>query len=154
MGELPSITEPEFDLPTASGVLVFVRGPRVSVVAVSGGVQRPGCGVPVLPAGKWGSQVAKQPEQRPAFAVGVEWASRVSTIAMAFSLPPLIGFGLDRWWTSGPIFTLLGVLLGFVGGLLEILRLARQIPGRSTAGAAGSKRDATAPEPHDSNHDK
>ena len=29
--------------------------------------------------------------------VGFEWASRVTTIALGFSVPALIGFGLDRW---------------------------------------------------------
>lgn len=70
-----------------------------------------------------------QHQQRSALAVGVEWASKVSTIAMGFSVPPLIGFGVDRWCGSTPVATLVGVLLGFVSGLFQTLRLAKDLPG-------------------------
>jgi F0F1-type ATP synthase assembly protein I len=80
--------------------------------------------------------VAKQPEQRSAVAVGVEVASRVTTVALGFSVPPLVGFGLDRWWGSTPVATMVGIVLGFVSGLLQTLRLAKDLPGskRSASG--------------------
>jgi F0F1-type ATP synthase assembly protein I len=89
--------------------------------------------------------VGKQPEQRPAFLVGVEWASRVSTIALGFSLPAIAGFLLDRWLNWGPIFTLAGVVLGFVCGLLQILGLAREIPGYTVAKRPAPKSDSKVP---------
>ena len=38
-----------------------------------------------------------QPEPRSILSVGMQWASRVSTIGLEFALPPLMGVGLDRW---------------------------------------------------------
>jgi ATP synthase protein I len=87
--------------------------------------------VPLALTGKWESQLAKQPEQRSALALGVEWASKVTTVALGFSVPPLLGFGLDRWWGSTPVATLIGIVLGFVSGLLQTVRLAKDLPGGS-----------------------
>jgi ATP synthase protein I len=76
--------------------------------------------------------VAKQPESRSTIAVGFAWASKVSTIALSFSLPAIIGFGIDRYWGSAPVATLSGVVLGFVAGLMQILQLSREITGPPT----------------------
>jgi F0F1-type ATP synthase assembly protein I len=58
-----------------------------------------------------------------------EWASKVSTIALSFTLPAVVGFLIDRWSGSSPIATLIGVVLGFVVGLMQILQLSREISG-------------------------
>jgi F0F1-type ATP synthase assembly protein I len=84
----------------------------------------------------------KEPETRSAALIGIEWASKVSTIALSFSLPAIIGFGIDRWWGSGPVGTLIGVVLGFVAGLLQILQLSREISG-THAGPTASGNKAT-----------
>ena len=76
-------------------------------------------------AGRRETQMAKQPEQRSALAIGIGVASRVTTVALGFSVPPLIGFALDRWWGSTPVATLIGIVLGFVSGLLGTIRLAK-----------------------------
>ena len=85
--------------------------------------------------------MSRLPDQRSAFAVVAESASKVSTIAVAFTLPAVVGFGLDRWWSSGPVFTLVGVVSGFAVGLSQIMRLAREIPGRRPAGGIPLERD-------------
>jgi F0F1-type ATP synthase assembly protein I len=90
--------------------------------------------------------VGEKPESRSGLIVGVEWASRVTTIAAGFSLPPLIGFGLDRSLGWAPVATIAGTILGFAVGLLEILALARQIPGRPSSGARGSPESPLPPE--------
>lgn len=76
-----------------------------------------------------------QPDRRSALAIGVEWASRVSTIGLEFALPPLAGAYCDQRAGTSPWLTLLGVLLGFVVGMWHILRIARQAQ-------ADGKRDA------------
>jgi F0F1-type ATP synthase assembly protein I len=78
--------------------------------------------------------VALQPESRSALAVGVEWAAKVTTIALGFSLPAFIGFGLDRWLGSTPVATFVGIVLGFVSGLLQTIRLASDLPGKKPPG--------------------
>jgi F0F1-type ATP synthase assembly protein I len=96
----------------------------------------------MAPAGKRESSEGEKLDSRSAMAVGVGWASKVSTIALSFSLPPVIGFGIDRWSGWSPVATLAGVVLGFVMGLMQILQLSREISGpRARPTRSGS--DAT-----------
>lgn len=143
---MPSITDPSL---TSLCLEVFrsCEASRVSLVAVPGGLVRPGLGVPVALPGKRESQVAKQPELRSAAAVGIEWASRVTTVAMGFSVPPLVGFGIDRWLGWTPVATLIGIVLGFVSGLLQTLRLSNDLPGDKPPAPLPRSRD---PKPSDS----
>jgi len=67
-------------------------------------------------------------------AEGIQSASRVTTVALAFSMPALIGFGLDRWWGTTPVATITGAILGFPLGMLQTLRLARDVPGKTSHG--------------------
>ncbi|MFI5459615.1 MAG: AtpZ/AtpI family protein [Isosphaerales bacterium] len=43
-------------------------------------------------------------------------------------MPALIGFGLDHWWGTTPAATIAGAILGFVLGMLQTLRIAREVP--------------------------
>lgn len=65
------------------------------------------------------------PEGRSSLSVGMEWASRVSTIGLEFALPALLGHGLDRWWRTTPLMTVLGAFLGFAVGMMHLMRIAR-----------------------------
>jgi F0F1-type ATP synthase assembly protein I len=47
---------------------------------------------------------------------------------MEFALPPLAGAYLDQYWSLSPLATLLGVLIGFAVGMMNILRIAREGP--------------------------
>jgi F0F1-type ATP synthase assembly protein I len=93
------------------------------------GLERLGLAVSRAPPRKRESCVALKPESRSAVTVATEWASRVTTIALGFSLPAFIGYGLDLWLGSTPIATLVGIVLGFVSGLLQTIRLASNLPG-------------------------
>ena len=66
--------------------------------------------------------------------MGVEWATRVTTVGLTFVVPSLFGVGLDRWWGTSPIALLIGTVLGFTLGMVEVLRIARE------GAAADSKR--------------
>ena len=61
--------------------------------------------------------------------VGMQWASRVTTVGLEFALPPLLGVWLDRWWGTTPWATVVGAVLGFAVGMMHILRIAREAPG-------------------------
>jgi hypothetical protein len=70
--------------------------------------------------------VSEQPDDRPPLAVAMEWASRVTTISLEMALPGLVGYWIDqRLVGRGFVFLVLGVALGFVTGLMSLLRLAR-----------------------------
>ncbi len=58
--------------------------------------------------------------------MGLEWASRVSTVGLEFALPALLGFGLDRWWHIGPWGTVVGAAVGFAIGMTHLLRIAHE----------------------------
>jgi ATP synthase protein I len=76
--------------------------------------------------------VVERPESRSSLALGMEWASRVTTIGVEFALPMLLGYGADRWLGTLPVATVAGLFLGVVVGLVQTVRLARQLPGGST----------------------
>jgi F0F1-type ATP synthase assembly protein I len=61
-------------------------------------------------------------------------ASRITTIALGFSMPTLLGFGLDRWFGTTPFATITGAILGFPLGMFQMLRLAREVPRKSGQG--------------------
>jgi hypothetical protein len=70
----------------------------------------------------------KPPQPRSNLAIGVQWASRITGLGLEFALPPLLGIALDRWWNTTPWATVVGAVLGFVVGMMHVLRIARERP--------------------------
>jgi F0F1-type ATP synthase assembly protein I len=62
---------------------------------------------------------------RSSLSVGLEWASRITSVGLTFALPPLLGAALDRWWGTSPVALLVGAVLGFAAGIMQTLQLAR-----------------------------
>ncbi len=87
----------------------------------------------------------KQPASRSPLAVALELATRITTIGLGFSVPAVIGFGLDLWWGSAPVATLVGVVLGFASGLLQTIRFARDFPGKTGTRRRGPPHDLEKP---------
>jgi F0F1-type ATP synthase assembly protein I len=54
------------------------------------------------------------------------WATRATALGLEFALPTLGGYYLDRAWRTEPLCTLLGTVLGFVAGMVHLLRIARE----------------------------
>jgi ATP synthase protein I len=69
-----------------------------------------------------------RPESRSTLAAGLDWASRATSIALEFALPPLLGAWADRAWGTGPWLTVLGAALGLAAGMVHVLRLAKPRP--------------------------
>ena len=67
-----------------------------------------------------------EPEPRSVLSVGMQWASRITTVGLEFALPPLMGAGLDGWWRTSPWATVVGAVVGFAVGMMHILRIARE----------------------------
>jgi ATP synthase protein I len=76
--------------------------------------------------------VVEQPESRSSLGVGLDLASRVTTIGLEFALPAAAGYGLDSWLGTKPAATVCGVVLGFIVGMLHAVRMSREMSG-STA---------------------
>ncbi len=66
-----------------------------------------------------------RPQARSFLAIGMEWASRATTIGLEFALPPLLGAWGDGRWKTGPWLTVVGAVLGFAAGMMHVLQLAR-----------------------------
>lgn len=52
------------------------------------------------------------------------WVSRVTSIGLSFVVPVILGVLADRLFKTSPAFTVAGVVLGFVVGTLQVVRLA------------------------------
>ncbi len=67
-----------------------------------------------------------EPDQdRSSFAVAMEWVSRLTSIALEMALPGLGGYGLDRWLGTKVLFLVLGVVIGFILGLWQLILLTK-----------------------------
>jgi hypothetical protein len=89
--------------------------------------------------GRWESSVTRSDEPRSNLAVGIEWASRVTTVGLMFVVPPLLGHLVDRGMGTNSVGLLTGAVLGFAVGMIAILRIAREGTGGSP-GAGGPRR--------------
>ena len=65
------------------------------------------------------------PESRSPLAIGFEWATRISVMGMTFVVPILAGHGLDRLFGSRPVGLLVGMVLGFLVGIIQLVQFAR-----------------------------
>jgi F0F1-type ATP synthase assembly protein I len=62
-------------------------------------------------------------DDRPAWVIGMEWATQVMTIAIEMAVPGLAGYWLDTRLGTKVLFLIVGVALGFILGLWQLLRL-------------------------------
>jgi hypothetical protein len=68
--------------------------------------------------------VVAPPDDRPPLAVGMEWVSRITTVALEMVLPGLAGLWLDR--KLGTVFlTMLGFAVGLVLGTWHLVAWTR-----------------------------
>ena len=65
------------------------------------------------------------PDQRSPLSVGIDWAGRIAALGFEFALPPISGSFVDRWLGSNPWGILGGMVVGFVVGMMHLLRIAR-----------------------------
>jgi ATP synthase protein I len=88
-------------------------------------------------------------------ALGLEWSSRITTIGLEFSLPALLGFGVDRWLKTSPAATITGAFLGFGIGMMHSLRMARQLSesGKSAGHSIPGRPERTRSAGHDDRAD-
>jgi Putative F0F1-ATPase subunit Ca2+/Mg2+ transporter len=69
--------------------------------------------------------LVSESDQRSPLSIGMGWASRIMGLSFEFSIPPLAGYFVDRWLGSNPIGILVGMVVGFLVGMLHILQIAK-----------------------------
>ena len=65
-------------------------------------------------------------------AVGMYWATRISSIGFAMVVPTVVGYWLDSKWGTSPWLVLMGASLGFATAMLDVARLARRLQQRGS----------------------
>jgi hypothetical protein len=84
------------------------------------------------------ASVVRSPESRPALALGLEWATKITVIGAEFVVPILTGFLIDKRLGSTPLMVLIGVSLGFSLGMYHSVRLASPTIENRSPGAGES----------------
>lgn len=66
-------------------------------------------------------------KNRSFIATAVNWASRVTSIALEMVVPPVLGLWIDEKLGTGFVFVSLGAVLGFCTGMLSLLKMAKSV---------------------------
>jgi F0F1-type ATP synthase assembly protein I len=69
--------------------------------------------------------VKEKGDGRSPLALGLEWSSRITTVALEMVVPALLGYWLDQKLGTRFAFLAGGAVLGFVAGLMSLLRMTR-----------------------------
>ncbi len=64
-------------------------------------------------------------DDRSSLALGLEWSSRITGVALEMVLPALLGYWLDQKLGTRLLFLILGAVMGFAMGLSSLLRMTR-----------------------------
>lgn len=60
---------------------------------------------------------------------GMEYLGMGFVLGTALAVPAGLGYALDRWVGTLPLFLLLGIVLGFVSGLYYVYRALKRVGG-------------------------
>jgi len=69
------------------------------------------------------------PDDRTLLARATEWAAHGTAVAAQMAVPLLAGVWLDGRLGSGPVFALMGGVIGLAAGIWSLLRLTRAMRG-------------------------
>ncbi|MGA2798796.1 MAG: AtpZ/AtpI family protein [Thermoguttaceae bacterium] len=70
------------------------------------------------------------PDDQSSYANAMVWVSRITSIVLEMVLPGVIGYWIDLKLGTRVVFLILGVILGFVGGIWQLIRLTKHNIGR------------------------
>lgn len=76
--------------------------------------------------GHSGFAMPKPSLDRSPMAVALEWSSTIISISVAMVVPGLAGYWLDGKLGTGFVFLLLGMVVGVVVGIWQLVRLAQK----------------------------
>ncbi len=65
-------------------------------------------------------------DNRSPYAKAIEKASQVTTIAFMMVVPGLLGYWLDSWLGTIPLFAALGLVAGISAGVWQLIKLVNR----------------------------
>jgi ATP synthase protein I len=65
-------------------------------------------------------------DRRSLMSLAVDGATKASMLGLEFAVPVFLGHYLDVRLGTNPLFLMVGMVLGFVLGMVHILRIARE----------------------------
>lgn len=74
-----------------------------------------------------------RPNQSSPLAIGLQWVSRITALALEFVLPLVAGHLIDARLDTAPLATIVGACLGFALGLYHVIQLAKKPPDPGSA---------------------
>jgi len=74
-----------------------------------------------------GDKIPSEDDDRSPFAVGYAWAARIMAIGFEAVLPILLGVWVDYLLGTVVLFLFLGLLLGSLVGLMQLLKIVREL---------------------------
>jgi ATP synthase protein I len=69
---------------------------------------------------------------RPPMVAAMRWVQQITSIAVEMALPAFLGHWADVRWGTEPWLVGVGALLGFAVAMLHLLKLTKQVGGRSS----------------------
>jgi len=93
-------------------------------------------------------------DDRSPMAIAMELSSRVTTISLEMALPGVLGLLLDNRWGTVPLFTVLGVIVGFGLGMMSLMKLASATPQKGQRGNDSTKSDSESSSDSESNNEE
>jgi len=77
--------------------------------------------------------------RRSLMSVGLQWASMITTIGLEMALPPLLGAWLDRRYGTGPLWTVVFAVLGFVVAMRHLWDMSKRLGNRHPPAAGATE---------------
>lgn len=74
-----------------------------------------------------------RPDRRSPLAVGMEWASRITSLAMEMVVPALLGYWGDQKWGTSPWCVIGGAVVGMLAAGLHFKQMADELSRRPPA---------------------
>lgn len=80
------------------------------------------------------------PHRPSPLSVGLQWASTITTIGLMMALPPLFGQWLDNRYGTGPVWTVVLAVLGFLAAMRQLWGIAQRLSaGNRPPGTNGTR---------------
>jgi F0F1-type ATP synthase assembly protein I len=68
----------------------------------------------------------KSPDGRSAYAQAMEWVSVITTISLEMVLPGALGYWIDQKIGTKVLFLIVGLILGCVVGMRQLIQLTKK----------------------------